>query len=295
MRSIGNYKPMNDQPIIWINGELLPAGEMRVSPFDLGLTVGLGVFETMAAYDGKVFAYEQHHQRLVASANVMDITAPARELIENAMLSVLKANDLLAGRARVRVSVSDGVNALTGGDTAGNVIVTAVPMPEPMKLARLIKSPYVLDEASVLSGVKSASYAGNVIAYRDAARAEADEALMFNKKGNLCECTMSNVFLVKDGAVFTPPLSSGCLAGVTRSIVLQLCGKLQLEVSECDLSEEDVSQADEIFLTSSAREVQSAVMLGSDSDSFPVAEKLAVAYRSLVKNATEDGGVPKNS
>jgi len=254
---------MSDTSVIWINGELKPAGEVHISPYDLGLTVGLGVFETMAVYDGKVFAYDLHHARLEHSAQTLGLVVPDQSMVENAMAQLVRENGCLKGRFRVRVSVSGGVNPMQGGDQPGNVIITVAPAPEPAKLAILVPVPYYINDCTATSGVKSSSYADHLLAYRYALRAGGDEALMLNTRGQLCEGAMSNVFLVRDGVVKTPPLSSGCLAGVTRGIVLSLCKEEGLQVEECDLGERDAFDADELFLTSSLREVQAAVMLDS--------------------------------
>lgn len=281
---------MSANPEIWINGELMLADEMRVSPFDLGLTVGLGVFETMVSYDGDVFMFTAHYDRmLVAAEKVGGITAPDIQILKKGVSDVLSANDLQKGRARVRVSVSAGVNPLVGGVDVGNVIITAVSLADPpqavkSRVAKLVTSASVVDEESGLIGLKTASYAAPVIAYRNALKEGADEALLYNKKGNLAEGAMSNVFIVKAGVVYTPDLSSGCLAGVTRAVVLQLCEKMEMPTVEGVISKADVLGADEIFLTSSTREVQPAVVMGaSQIERFPVTEKIASAYRQAVK------------
>ncbi|MGJ8676967.1 MAG: aminotransferase class IV [Akkermansiaceae bacterium] len=282
---------MNDVPMVWINGKLIPAGEVRVSPFDLGLTVGFGVFETMVAYDGKPFLFELHYHRMRVSANELggSIRVPEIELLQSAVTQVLQANDLASVRSRLRISISGGSNDLAGSGTqqSGNVIVTAVALAEPAVSAKLTRVPYSIDEMSVLSGIKCASYAANVMAYRNAVAQGADEAVIFNKEGNLCEGAMSNIFLVRDGTVYTPSLSNGCLAGVTRSVVIQLCEELQIPLFEYDLSEIDLLTADEIFLTSSTREVQLAVMLGESVKDHPITSKLALTYRAFVNNSTQ--------
>ncbi|MDC0088236.1 aminotransferase class IV [Akkermansiaceae bacterium] len=278
---------MKKAPIVWNNGQLINADQVCVSPFDLGLTVGLGVFETMAAYDGEVFMFPAHYERMISGAEKLGgIPLPEIDVFIKAMSEVIKANDLMSGRSRVRVSVSGGVNPLAGGDEAANVIVTAVPMAESAEVATLINSSYSVDEDSILSGVKSASYAAHLLAYREAIKEGADEVLLYNKQGSLAECAMSNVFLVRDEAVYTPFLSSGCLAGVTRSVVLELCEKLNLSVVQTTLSPIDVKRADEIFLTSSSREIQPAVMMDAkqESSSFPITKRLSDAYTEVVKS-----------
>ncbi len=279
---------MSDPAIVWMNGELMPADEVRVSPFDLGLAVGWGVFETMPGYDGRVFGFARHYERLTHSASVLEIHVPAAELLDSAVGEVLRANGLMSGRARIRLSLSGGEHPLAGGGAAGDargyVMIHAVSMPDPLAVARLVAVPFLHNERSGLSGCKTASYAGNVLALRHAAAAGADEAVVSNTMGHLCEGATSNVFLVKEGVVKTPSLASGCLAGVTRAIVLELCREHGVALEECPLTLADVEAADEVFLTSSVREVQSARLLGSGHEAGgPVTLRLAAWYRERVR------------
>ena len=288
---------MTAAPMIWFNGELISANDACVSPFDLGLTVGLGVFETMAAYDGKVFAYDLHHARLIKSAEVFALQVPERSVISAAIAEVIEANHYHQGRYRIRVTLSGGANQLGGGRQQGDVMVTAQAARSAdsasdsgsgSDLAKLAWVPFVINERAATAGVKSTSYADHVLAYRHALNAGADEALMFNSQGHLAEGSMSNVFVVKDGVVQTPSLASGCLPGVTRQLVINLCADLDLPVEECQLGVQDIDNADEIFLTSSLREIQAAVLLGTEARATEavtgeVTGRLAEAYAEMVR------------
>ena len=288
---------MTAAPMIWFNGELISANDACVSPFDLGLTVGLGVFETMAAYDGKVFAYDLHHARLIKSAEVFALPVPERSVISAAIAEVIEANHYHQGRYRIRVTLSGGANQLGGGRQQGDVMVTAQAARSAdsasdsgsgSDLAKLAWVPFVINERAATAGVKSTSYADHVLAYRHALNAGADEALMFNSQGHLAEGSMSNVFVVKDGVVQTPSLASGCLPGVTRQLVINLCADLDLPVEECQLGVQDIDNADEIFLTSSLREIQAAVLLGTEARATEavtgeVTGRLAEAYAEMVR------------
>ena len=155
-------------------------------------------------------------------------------------------------------------------------------------LAKLAWVPFVINERAATAGVKSTSYADHVLAYRHALNAGADEALMLNSQGHLAEGSMSNVFVVKDGVVQTPSLASGCLPGVTRQLVIDLCADLDLPVEECQLGVQDIDNADEIFLTSSLREIQAAVLLGTEARATEavtgeVTGRLAEAYAEMVR------------
>ena len=268
----------------------MSANDACVSPFDLGLTVGLGVFETMAAYDGKVFAYDLHHARLIKSAEVFALPVPERSVISAAIAEVIAANHYYQGRYRIRVTLSGGANQLGGGRQQGDVMVTArsADSASDSDLAKLAWVPFVINERAATAGVKSTSYADHVLAYRHALNAGADEALMFNSQGHLAEGSMSNVFVVKDGVVQTPSLASGCLPGVTRQLVINLCADLDLPVEECQLGVQDIDNADEIFLTSSLREIQAAVLLGTkaratEAVTGEVTGRLAEAYAEMVR------------
>ncbi len=276
--------------MISLNGELISANEACVSPFDLGLTVGLGVFETMAAYDGKVFAYDLHHARLIKSAEVFALPVPERSVITAAITEVIDANHYHQGRYRIRVTLTGGVNQLGGGREQGDVMVTAQAADSASggDSAKLAWVPFVINERAATAGVKSTSYADHVLAYRHALNAGADEALMLNSQGHLAEGSMSNVFVVKDGVVQTPSLASGCLPGVTRQLVIGLCADLDLPIKECQLGEQDIDRADEIFLTSSLREIQAAVLLGPEARATEavtgdVTGRLAEAYAEMVR------------
>ena len=282
---------MTAAPMIWFNGELISANDACVSPFDLGLTVGLGVFETMAAYDGKVFAYDLHHARLIKSAEVFALPVPERSVISAAIAEVIEANHYHQGRYRIRVTLSGGANQLGGGRQQGDVMVTAQAARSAdsasdggSDLAKLAWVPFVINERAATAGVKSTSYADHVLAYRHALNAGADEALMLNSQGHLAEGSMSNVFVVKDGVVQTPSLASGCLPGVTRQLVIDLCADLDLPVEECQLGVQDIDNADEIFLTSSLREIQAAALLGTEArEAGEVTVRLAEAYAEMVR------------
>ena len=167
-------------------------------------------------------------------------------------------------------------------------MVTAMPQAEPAAYAKVMVSRYRINENSALSGIKSSSYGSNLLAYREAVKQGADEALMLNSMSNLCEGATSNVFIVQHDMVRTPSLQGGCLPGVTRAVVIELCAELGIEVVECDLTEHDLNEATELFLTSSAREVQPATM-NMDAKECPcaVAARIAEAYTEQVRDETQ--------
>jgi branched-chain amino acid aminotransferase len=244
---------------IWCNGAFLD-GPLGVSPSDRGLTHGLGVFETLLALDGQPVALDLHLARMRDGAERLGLDAGKLEDgdIGAAMTGLLERNGLAKGRARVRLALSAGAGDLrrleAGSD--GLLWITVAACPPPPESVTLVTADFPRNERSPLSGIKCASYAENLIALDQARRAGADEALFFNTRGELCEAATANVFLVRDGEVLTPPLSSGCLPGTMRAQVMA-----RIAVKEQSLTAADVAAAEELFVTSATRGVVPVVRL----------------------------------
>ncbi len=247
----------------WVDGAVVDSADARVSVFDHGLTVGDGVFETVKVIDGVPFALTRHLERLGRSAAGLALPAPDIAVVRRAIDETLAANAAeLTAPMRLRVTLTGGVSPL-GSDrgVAGPTLVVAVsPMAGWGATAKVVVVPWVRNERSATTGVKTTSYAENVVALAHAKTRGASEALFGNTVGALCEGTGSNVFVVVDGRVLTPPLSSGCLAGVTRALVLDWLGADG--AAEAELPIEVLDEADEVFLTSSTRDVQPVHAVG---------------------------------
>lgn len=274
------------EPLIWRNGKIIPANEARISPFDHGILVGDGVFETLNSYAGEPFAASRHFCRLVNSAGKLGLKVPDKSALLEAMREVMKANELT--KARIRVTITGGISPLGSdrGKAEHTLLVAASPVPEYAEVGRVITVPFTRNENSALVGVKSTSYGENVIALALAKKQGAVEAIFANNAGLLCEGTGCNIFVVIDGELLTPTLASGCLAGVTRSVVLDVCAELGIEVKEKDMPLDDLKKADEAFLSSSLREVQGIERV--DDVSLPVAPgplttKIRQGFKDLVK------------
>lgn len=238
--------------IVYVNGELLAAVEATVPIGDHGLTVGDGLFETMKVIGGTAFALTRHLRRLRRTATGMGLRdVPSEDVLRDAVESTIAANGEGVGRTRLMVTGGIGPAGTLRGDAGPTVIVTCGPSSAWSATARVITVEWPRNERGALAGLKSTSYAENVIALQRAQAEGADEAIFPNTVGNLCEGTGSNVFLVVDGSLLTPPLSSGCLAGVTRELLLEV-----LDVEERDVPISALGDAPEAFLTSSTREVQ---------------------------------------
>ena len=275
-------------PFVWWNGALCAADEVRISPFDHGLLVGDGVFETVRVYGGQPFAWRRHLDRLEHSAAGLGLGLPSRDELRVAADVVLAANEL--PEARLRITVTGGLSPRGSerGEAAPTLIVAAsavVPGPAATTVAI---SPWPRNEHGATAGLKTTSYAENVRALAYARELGATEAILENTQHQLCEATGSNVFVVSDGVVRTPPASSGCLLGVTRALVLELCPALGLRAVEVPLPLHALTDdAEEAFLTSTVREVQGITEIAGWGHTFadapgPVTRRLAAAFDDLV-------------
>jgi len=238
---------------VWINGELLPDNEARISVFDHGLVVGDGVFETIKVAEGKPFALSRHLARLARSAAGLGIPEPDLDQIRAGAQAVIESSPTVP-LARMRITATAG-NAPLGSERGGSPGTAIVAMAEqqlPADFVDVVTVPWPRNEHGALAGLKTTSYGENVRALAYAAERGGNEAIFANTAGNLCEGTGTNVFIVTGGQLITPPLSAGCLAGVTRALVIEWFGAAEDHVRLGDLS-----NAEEAFLTGTTRDVQS--------------------------------------
>ena len=242
-------------PILWLDGRLVPASEARISPFDHGLLVGDGVFETLRVYDGVPFAWTRHHRRLARSAAGLGLAAPDSDGLRAAVDAVLEANRVRDGRVRLTLTGGPSPLGSERGDEPPTVMVVAAPARTWPPSVDVVVVPWTRNENGAVAGLKTISYAENVRALAYAHERDAGEAVFLNTGGLLCEATGSNIFVVQDGVVRTPPADAGCLLGVTRALVLELCRRHGLGIEEVALAPAALRDADEAFLTSSTREV----------------------------------------
>ncbi len=271
---------------VWLNGNIIPTRDARISPFEHGLLVGDGAFETLIAYRGTPFAMRRHGERLHFSCDALGIPTPDILLIRDAMLAVMKANSL--SEARIRVTVTSGAGPLGSdkGDHLPTIIVAASAL-KPWPLTdRVIIVPWARNERSAIVGVKSISYAENVRALAHAKSNRASEAIFANTRDELCEGTGSNIFIVRGEEVYTPPLTSGCLAGVTRALAIELCKTSGILVREEPLPINSLRECDEAFLTSTTREVQAISHV--DDRALPHAPgEMTLRLKKLFREMTE--------
>lgn len=236
---------------LWLDGGLQDMESARVSVFDHGLTVGDGIFETVKAVAGKPFALTRHLDRLTRSARGLGLPDPDLDEVRRACGAVLEANPMPLGRLRITYTGGHGPLGSDRGEHGTTLVVALGETDRRADSTAVITVPWTRNERGALTGLKTTSYAENVVALARAREQGASEALFANTAGRLCEGTGSNVFVVLDGEIHTPPLASGCLAGITRALAAEWTG-----AKETDLPLDVLERAEEIFLTSTLRDVQ---------------------------------------
>lgn len=240
---------------IWVDGVLVGADTPAVSAVDHGVTVGDGAFETAKIDDGVPFAVTRHLLRLDRTMAGLGLPPVDHDRLREGMAAVLAGEPVEFGRLRFTVTGGRGPLGSDRHDSELTHIVTAVPHARPGTHGAVVTVPWVRNERAATAGLKTTSYADNVIALAAAKDRGAMEALFANTRGELCEATGSNVFVVVDGVARTPPRSSGCLAGITRELVLEWCAHEGVEVVEEPMGLDVLQRADEVFLTSSIKDV----------------------------------------
>ncbi|HVC97664.1 MAG TPA: branched-chain-amino-acid transaminase [Pirellulales bacterium] len=256
---------------IYINGKLYDKEDAKISVYDHGLLYGDGVFEGIRSYGGKVFRLDEHLRRLWESAKAIWLTIPiTREVMHQAVYDTLRANQIADGYIRLVVTRGAGTLGLDPNRTSDPqvIIITDRISLYPRELyekgLEIVTVSTVRNHPASLSPrIKSLNYLNNILAKIEGLQAGCIEALMLNTKGEVAECTGDNVFLVRDGRLFTPPTEAGILEGVTRQAVIELAEAANLEVRQAALTKHDVYIADEMFLTGTAAEVIPVVKVDS--------------------------------
>lgn len=271
--------------VVWIGDGPADPTTAGLHWSDHGITVGDGVFETIkATRTGGAFALDAHLDRLASSATGLSLELPPRNKIETAVRHVSDgyfARHPGSDVARVRVTVTAGPGPAGSerGTTGPTLLVSASELVLTREPTGVVIVPWTRNEGGALAGLKTISYADNVVALARARSAGASEAIFANTRGELCEGTGSNVFVEHDGMLATPPLSSGCLDGITRSLLIDALGAAGVEVGQEPLPVDALRTTGEAFLVSTGREVQPIVTV----DSAPLAQ----APGSLTRRAME--------
>ena len=280
---------------VYINGTLYDKADAKISVYDHGLLYGDGVFEGIRSYGGRVFRLEQHLDRLWESAQAIWLEIPiSRDEMTAAINETLRANEIIDGYIRLIVTRGAGTLGLDPNKTADPQVIviadTIALYPDEyyengldiVTVATQRNHPAALDPR-----IKSLNYLNNILAKIEGLRAGCVEALMLNHDGEVAECTGDNIFLVRGGALATPPTTAGILAGITRGVVIELAQGAGLAVHEDPLSRCDVYVADECFLTGTAAEVVPVVRIDDrvigDGKPGPVTRDLMQRFRELTR------------
>jgi branched-chain amino acid aminotransferase len=243
--------------LIFNNDRIIPLAEAYLSPGQCGLLMGWGVFTTLRIYAGKPFAFDRHWARMSHDADRLGMGLTyEREFVQRAVTRLAEANHRPEAAARVSfVKNQGGLWAQGGSRPETDLLIFTRGLVQWPAMHRLKLQPHAIYSASWLAGVKMLSWAQNTGLLEKAHAEGFDDVLLLNECGHLAECTSANIFLVREGQVATPPLSSGCLPGVTRDALLEVVPRAGFELSEESLTLEDLSSAAEVFITSTTREV----------------------------------------
>jgi branched-chain amino acid aminotransferase len=290
------------EEIVYLNGSLVPRDKAYISVGDHGFLYGYGLFQTMRAYNGKLFLLDRHVKRLTEAAKVIGLEAKIAGIdFEKICNDTLAANKLIS--ARVRITVTNGINAaMPWADASGEptIIATAkpyIPIPEEKynagykvgiaSVRRMKQSPF--------SAIKSTDYLLNVVARMEATAKGWDETILLNDEGYIAEGGSGNIFFVREGKLITPALNSGIIPGVTREAVIELADKLGIGVSEGTVGIGVIKKCEEAFMTNANIEVMPVTAVSDESghtatigDGKPgkITRQLMEAYKEMVERET---------
>jgi branched-chain amino acid aminotransferase len=284
---------------IFIDGKFYSERDAKISVFDHGLLYGDGIFEGIRAYNGRVFKLKEHIDRLFYSAKAILLEIPMSPgKISEAVLETCRKNKLRDGYIRLVVTRgvgSLGLNPKSCKKPSVIIIADKIQLYPPEFYQRgldIITVPTTRNLHSALNpAIKSLNYLNNILAKIEANNGGCEEAVMLNAEGFVAECTGDNLFIVKNGELFTPPLSAGALYGITRQTVIELAQETGLKVSEPNLTRYDLFNADECFLTGTGAEIVPVVkidgrIIGSGKPG-KITRKLVEDYHALTKMSGE--------
>lgn len=281
---------------VYINGQFHDKQDAKISVYDHGLLYGDGVFEGMRSYGGKVFRLQQHLERLWNSARAIWLEIPfTQDEMADAVNDTLRTNNIEDGYVRLIVTRGEGTLGLDPNKCSQPQIIiiadsiTLYPDEFYENGLEIVTVRTIRNHPAALNpGIKSLNYLNNILAKIEGLQHGCVEALMLNYKGQVAECTGDNLFLVRDGQLYTPPVDAGILEGITRAAVLGLAVQSALRVHEVALEKEDVYSADECFLTGSAAEVVPVVkvdnrVIGSGIPG-PISRDLKQRFHKLTRD-----------
>jgi branched-subunit amino acid aminotransferase/4-amino-4-deoxychorismate lyase len=245
-------------PVIYLNKTMVEATKARVAPVSSAMLYGRGVFTTLAIYNSQPFLWSKHWQRLSTHANKLDIdhTGCTEKNVGDALHKLIAVNQVREGRARVIMLARSGRDIWKTKNPGAKKTDLLIMTGEPQKLAptgtSLAVSPYRTNTFSPLTGIKSLNYLEHVLSWEEAQSRDFDEAVVLNERGEIVSATTANLFWAKNGTLHTPNLSTGALAGITRECVIELANRSFIPLLEGIYEMQDLTDADEIFVTSSS-------------------------------------------
>lgn len=266
---------------VWVDGGVVPPGEASVSAVDHGLVAGDGVFEALKVTTAGPFAVRRHLDRLSRSAAALGLPAPDHGHVREAIEALLE--DAPWELAKLRITWTGGRGPLGSGSAygPGTLVVAAEKLAAAQPETSIVTTPWTRNVDGAMAGVKTTSYAENVRGLAYAAERGATEGIFVNTAGNLCEGTGSNIYCVFGSEVVTPPLSAAPLAGITRELLLEWC-----DITERDLTLAEAQTADEVFITSTTRDVQAVRRW--DDVSFEVTGPVTAGIRDVFRTQSTE-------
>jgi branched-chain amino acid aminotransferase len=257
------------EPKVYINGKLYPKDEAKISVFDHGLLYGDGVFEGIRCYNGNVFKFSEHIDRLYDSARAISMEIKlTKDELKDAVINTLKANNLKDSYIRLIVTRGVGklgLNPFLCSESQVIIITDFIQLYSKELYEKGLDAiivPTIRNHSDALNpNVKSLNYLNNILAKIECINAGATEGIMLNKDGYVAEGTGDNIFIVKDNEIVTPPTTAGILIGITRNVVIELANEAGMTVKEEQLTRDDLYNADECFLTGTAAEIIPVVNL----------------------------------
>jgi branched-chain amino acid aminotransferase len=277
---------------VFHNDRLMPVEEVRLSPGQAGLMSGWGLFTTMRVIEGIPFAFERHWKRLSRDAQRTHCPFPfSAETVQGHLHAVLRANQVREGCVRIYMTQNQiGFWRSDENLPAVDLVICSSDPPPHREVVRLALREHGRHAASPLAGVKVTSWLNNVWSLYEAQQGGYDEVVLLNERGEVAECTAANVFCVRGGRVITPPLSSGCLEGVTRGIVLEIGAAAGVTVEEGTLRPEDLYAADGVFVSSTNRSMIAASEINGHKIAtapLPLMQMLEKAFSAYVREYVE--------
>jgi branched-subunit amino acid aminotransferase/4-amino-4-deoxychorismate lyase len=245
-------------PVIYLNKNMVEATKARVAPVSSAMLYGRGVFTTLAIYNSQPFLRTKHWQRLAVHAKKLDVdyTGCNEKNVGEALRKLIAVNQVREGRARVIMLARSGRDIWKAKAPGAKKTDLLIMTGEPQKIApnglSLAVSPYRANTVSPLTGIKSLNYLEHVLSWEEAQSRDFDEAVVLNERGEIVSATTANLFWARNGTLHTPNLSTGALGGITRECVIELAGQHFIPLLEGNYEMQDLTDADEIFLTSSS-------------------------------------------